>query len=243
MSNVLVDLHNVVKSYSIQTGIRQRVLGPLDFSIREGEFVSIIGPSGCGKTTLLRILAGLESIDSGGHECCGSTTRGIPPDLGYVFQQNSLFPWLNALDNVAFGLRMKGTDHKTAHHLALQSLKQIGLHGSESKYPHQLSGGMRQKVAIARTMITQPRLLLLDEPFGAVDLHTRKSLDLELRQLQQETGVTAVLVTHDLEEALRVADRVLQLGGKPGKIIGQIDPRLPNAKHELEVMIRSEETP
>lgn len=230
-------LQDGVKKYSHSDGGLHPVLGPLTLTVRHGEFVALVGPSGCGKTTLLRVFAGLEPLDSGSCRCCGNEICDIPPHLGYVFQQNSLFPWLNARDNVAFGLRMTGLNKKASRDLAQQALVQFGLQGSEDKYPHQLSGGMRQKVAIARTMINKPRLLLLDEPFGAVDMLTKQELDKDLRRFQQDSSVTTIMVTHDLGEALRISDRIVVLGGRPGKIMGEVNSKSPDAEKDLKGLI------
>ncbi len=233
MGERLLDLHGLVKSFPLGNGIRQRVLGPFDFHVETGEIVAIIGNSGAGKSTLLRIMAGLENADEGNHQCCGVKHRGIPPRLGFVFQQHSLFPWLTARENVAFGLRRQGLSRKLAFERANSELIKMGLAGSEGKYPFQLSGGMKQKVAIARTMVTEPRLLLLDEPFASLDLGTRRELDEWLRVLLKEEKTTAVLVTHDLEEALRIADRIVVLTGKPGRIVEDVKRDVLDAKERL----------
>lgn len=233
MSERLLDLHGLVKSFSLGNGIRQRILGPFDFYVEEGEIVAIIGNSGVGKSTLLRIMAGLENADEGIHQCCGASHKGIPPRLGFVFQQHSLFPWLNARENVAFGLRRQGMSRGKALNLADHELQKMGLAGAESKYPFQLSGGMKQKVAIARTMVTQPKLLLLDEPFASLDFKMRRELDQWLRALLKEEKMTAVLVTHDLDEALKIADRIVVLSGKPGRIVTEVKAGDLDAKEKL----------
>jgi len=233
MTERLLDLHGLIKSFPQGNRIRQRILGPFDFHVEEGEIVAIIGNSGAGKSTLLRIMAGLESADEGNHQCCGMEHRGIPPRLGFVFQQHSLFPWLNARENVAFGLRRQGMNRKKAHALADFELLKMGLEGAEEKYPFQLSGGMKQKVAIARTMVTEPRLLLLDEPFASLDIGTRRELDSWLRSFLKIEKTTAVLVTHDLEEALHIADRVVVLSGKPGRIVEEVKRDALDAKERL----------
>ncbi|MGW7822843.1 ABC transporter ATP-binding protein [Streptomyces puniciscabiei] len=186
-------------------------LDGLDLTVRPGEFLALLGPSGCGKTTALRMLAGFEHPDSGAVLVDGEDITHVPAhrrDAGMVFQSYSLFPHLNAVDNVAFGLRMRGVRTAERRARAAELLELVGLADKGERYPHQLSGGQQQRIALARALALRPRVLLLDEPLSALDAKVRLTLREEIRRLQQELGITTLFVTHDQEEALSVADRV-----------------------------------
>ncbi|MER6737097.1 ABC transporter ATP-binding protein [Streptomyces puniciscabiei] len=186
-------------------------LDGLDLTVRPGEFLALLGPSGCGKTTALRMLAGFEHPDSGAVLVDGEDVTHVPAhrrDAGMVFQSYSLFPHLNAVDNVAFGLRMRGVRTAERRARAAELLELVGLADKGERYPHQLSGGQQQRIALARALALRPRVLLLDEPLSALDAKVRLTLREEIRRLQQELGITTLFVTHDQEEALSVADRV-----------------------------------
>ncbi|WP_031226688.1 ATP-binding cassette domain-containing protein [Streptomyces roseochromogenus] len=186
-------------------------LDGLDLTVRPGEFLALLGPSGCGKTTALRMLAGFEHPDSGAVLVDGEDVTQVPAhrrDAGMVFQSYSLFPHLNAVDNVAFGLRMRGARTAERRSRAAELLELVGLADKGERYPHQLSGGQQQRIALARALALRPRVLLLDEPLSALDAKVRLTLREEIRRLQQELGITTLFVTHDQEEALSVADRV-----------------------------------
>jgi NitT/TauT family transport system ATP-binding protein len=195
------------------------VLSDISLQIPSGQFVAIIGPSGCGKTTILNLLAGLL------RPSMGSVTRGgeevIKPsrDVGYMIARGGLAPWRTARRNVEFGLELRGVDKATRRRVAEATLSKLGLNGFEGSYPSQLSHGMRQRVAIARTLAIEPRLLLMDEPFGALDALTRASVQQEFIRLWEEQRPTVLFVTHDLAEALVLADRVLVMSARPGRII------------------------
>jgi NitT/TauT family transport system ATP-binding protein len=186
-----------------------RALDRLSFTVADGEIVALIGPSGCGKTTALRIAMGLETATSGAVTVDGVVVKGCGYDRGIVFQHAELLPWLTALQNVAFGLEMKGMRGKELHDTAMKYLTLVGLQDSVKRRPYQLSGGMQQRVGIARALAIDPKVLLMDEPFGALDAQTRESLQSELLDIHARTRKTILFVTHDLDEAVLLADRVV----------------------------------
>jgi NitT/TauT family transport system ATP-binding protein len=188
---------------------RVQALEGVSFSVQNGEVVALIGPSGCGKTTLLRIAMGLETASAGRVMVDGREVKGCGYDRGMVFQHAELLPWLTALKNVKFGLEMKGVRGKDLHDRAMQYLDLVGLKDSASRRPNQLSGGMQQRVGIARALAIDPKVLLMDEPFGALDAQTREGLQAELLDLHERTRKTILFVTHDLDEAVLLADRVV----------------------------------
>ena len=199
------------------------ILDRLSLSMQSGEFIALVGSSGSGKSTILRLIAGLEHPSSGSISVDGTPVSGPGPDRGMVFQKYSLYPWLNAAENVAFGMRlqrMKPTEviERTAYFLEV-----VGLSEAADKLPRELSGGMQQRVAIARALATNPSILLLDEPFGALDLQIRESMQDFLHKLWQSTGLTVLLITHDVEEALVLAQRVHVLAPNPGRIVRSLD--------------------
>ncbi len=193
--------------------------GPVSFSVAPGEFVSIVGPSGCGKSSLLECVSGLMRPTSGEVSLDGNLVRDqVPLDVGMVFQQDASFPWLTVSDNIAFGLRY-GRESFSAEKIRLrveEALAQVGLTEFAHHYPSQLSGGMRQRVSMARTLVMRPQLLLLDEPFAALDPQTRLLMGEELLQLWRESGASVLLITHSLEEAVMLSDRVLVMSARPG---------------------------
>ena len=214
-------VQNLCKRFADKT-----VLEDINFSMQSGEFVTFVGSSGCGKSTLLRLIAGLDHPSGGRIQVDGSPVEGPGPDRGMVFQKYSLYPWLNAADNVAFGMRLQGMTSADVRNRTAYFLEVVGLQDAVTKLPRELSGGMQQRVAIARALATNPSVLLLDEPFGALDLQNRETMQEFLLQLWQRTGLTLLLITHDVEEALVLAQRVHVLAPNPGRIIRSLDVTL-----------------
>ena len=202
---------------------RKEVLRDISFALRSGEFLSLVGSSGSGKSTILRLIAGLEQPSSGQVLVDGQAVQGPGPDRGMVFQKYSLYPWLSAAENVAFGMRLQGLLQRDIKERTAYFLEVVGLQDAARKLPRELSGGMQQRVAIARTLATNPKVLLLDEPFGALDLQIREAMQDFLLQLWQRTGLTVLLITHDVEEALVLAQRVHVLAPHPGRIVSKVE--------------------
>ena len=214
-------VQNLCKRFGDKT-----VLEDINFSMQSGEFITFVGSSGCGKSTLLRLIAGLDHPSGGRIHVDGSPVEGPGPDRGMVFQKYSLYPWLNAADNVAFGMRLQGMTSADVRDRTAYFLEVVGLRDAATKLPRELSGGMQQRVAIARALATNPSVLLLDEPFGALDLQNRETMQDFLHKLWQRTGLTVLLITHDVEEALVLAQRVHVLAPNPGRIIRSLDVTL-----------------
>ena len=217
-----VELRNVGKVFE-HGGVGNTVLEAVDLQVRKGEFCAIVGPSGCGKSSILRIVDGIMEADSGEVLVGGKPVTGPSEDVGLVFQQFNLLPWKTVLDNVLFGLQNIGLSKSERLDRAHQWLDIVSLTGYESYHPRQLSGGMQQRVSLARTMARDPSLVLMDEPFGALDALTRTYLQLEVVRLWEEGRRTGILVTHDIEEALLLADRIWIMSSNPGKISAVID--------------------
>jgi NitT/TauT family transport system ATP-binding protein len=195
-------------------------LGPIDLDLKRGEFFAVVGPSGCGKSTLLEVLAGLQQPTQGTVAFEGRAVTGEVPDgIGVVFQEDASFPWLTVWDNAAFGLRRSGTDEVEVRRRVDDALAFMGLKDFARAYPAQLSGGMRQRVCIARTLVLQPRLILLDEPFGALDAQTRLLMGDEVLRLWRRTGATVLLITHALDEAAMLSDRIGAMSARPGRFL------------------------
>lgn len=222
-------VQNVEKSYR---GEKREViaLSGMSFDCEEGELLCILGPTGCGKTTLLRLIAGLEQPTSGKIALEDKTVEGIDPDTTLVFQQYSLFPWRNVIENVAFSLEMKNTNRKDRYRQAAQFINLVGLNGFEKAFPYELSGGMQQRVAIARALAHNSKLLLLDEPFGALDERTRHRLQEELLSIWQKQKKTIVFVTHTIDEAIFLASRILIMRDRPGRIEKEYKINLPRPR-------------
>ncbi len=205
-----------------QTKKRFQALDNVSIHIKAGEFVCLLGPSGCGKSTLLGALAGHLAFTSGELQVDGENVSQPHPDRGLVFQQHTLFPWKSVIENIAFGLKMKGIVPTERLKLAQRMIQLVGLSGFEHKYPAELSGGMQQRVEIARVLVNQPKVLLMDEPFGALDAQTRIRMQQLLLDIWQDIQTTVLFVTHDIDEALFLADRVLIMSHRPGRIIEEI---------------------
>ena len=205
-------------------------LDGVELAVRAGEFVSIVGPSGCGKSTLLSTIAGLLTRFHGSVRIAGREVRGPQRDVGLVFQEDSTFPWRTTLRNVEFGLEMRGVPPEVRRRKALDILALVGLTGFEHQYPGQLSGGMRQRVAIARTLVMNPALLLMDEPFGALDEQTRLLLGEELLRIWDALGQTVLFVTHNIQEAVLLSDRVVVLSARPGRVKATVPIDLPRPR-------------
>jgi len=206
-------------------------LGPVDLELRKGEFFAVVGPSGCGKSTLLEVLAGLQPASAGTVTFEGRAVAGEVPDgIGVVFQEDASFPWLTVYDNAAFGLRRAGTDAAEVKRRVDDALAFMGLKDFAGAYPAQLSGGMRQRVCIARTLVMQPRLILLDEPFGALDAQTRLLMGDEVLRLWRRTGATVFLITHALDEAAMLSDRIGAMSARPGRFLDIIETRWPRER-------------
>ena len=237
-----VTIRRLSKSYKLN-GTPLQVLRDINLHVRSGESLAIVGASGSGKTTLLRVLAGLEESDSGEVLVDGKAIRGVGAERAVIFQEPRLLPWLTVLDNVAFGLETRGLSREQARSRASHYVKLVGLQQFEAAYPRQLSGGMAQRVDIARALAVQPEILLLDEPLGALDAMTKIGMQQELARIWRDEDVTTILVTHDLEEAIYLADRILILprekGGEPRLI--EIDLPRPRDRSAPEFVRHREE--
>ena len=232
MSALHVTLRGVVKRFPAGAGGHAvHALGPIDLDIRQGEFFAIVGPSGCGKSTLLELIAGLLPATEGRIEFEGRPIgREIPDGIGVVFQEDACFPWLDVRANVEFGLRNAALAGDEKARRADRAIAMMGLRDFGASYPAQLSGGMRQRVCIARTLVAEPRLLLLDEPFGALDQQTRLLMGDEVLRLWREIGATVFLITHALDEAAMLADRIAVMSARPGCVIDVVETRWPRER-------------
>ena len=213
-----VSIHHVSKRFKKDDGSEFTALSDISLEIADDEFVSFVGPSGCGKTTLLRIVAGLDRATEGKVFVDNTEIINPGPLVGMVFQEYSLFPWLNVLDNIAFGPKMQGVSKKVRHSDAMKYVELVGLVGFERSYPYELSGGMRQRVAIARALANNPDLLIMDEPFGALDAQTRNMMQRELLDIWEKQKKTILFVTHSVDEAIFLSDQIVVLARSPGRI-------------------------
>ena len=226
---IALEVKNLGKSFESPTG-EVVALKDINFKTHKREFVCVIGPSGCGKSTLIRILAGLETPTSGEVLLNGKAVHGPGPDRGMVFQGYTLFPWLTVLRNVMFGLLQSGHSKENAEQDARQWIDLVGLTKFVNSYPHELSGGMKQRVAIARALANQPGILLMDEPFGALDAQTRSKMQSYLMDIWKNIDITILFITHDLDEAIYLADRILVLKAHPGEVQELIEVPVPQPR-------------
>jgi NitT/TauT family transport system ATP-binding protein len=226
---VILQVRQLTKVF--RTGEGEHIaFGDVSLEIHRREFICVVGPSGCGKSTLIRIVAGLEEATRGEVLLDGHAVAGPGPDRGMVFQGYTLFPWLTVKRNVMFGLTMEGKDNFIAESEAREWLDMVGLAKFEELYPHELSGGMKQRVAIARALANGPRILIMDEPFAALDAQTRCQMQAYLLQIWRKIDVTILFITHDLDEAAYLADRILVMGSNPGRVVELIENPVPRPR-------------
>ena len=228
-NKIVLNINDVNRIYNDEDGNDVEALNNINLEIRKGEFISIIGASGCGKTTLLRTIAGLDKPDSGKILMNGEIITKPDHKRGYVFQQGGLFNWLTVEQNIAYGLKTRGIFKQNKDKVA-EYVNLVGLNGFEKSYPYQISGGMAQRVAIARTLINEPEILLLDEPMGALDSFTRADIQDKLLEIHKLNGITMILVTHDIDEAIYLSDRIVIMTPRPGKISNIIDVNIPHPR-------------
>src|SRR5213080_2798618 len=230
-----IDLRGVTKRFLTPSGGVYTALRDLNLTVQAGEFCAVVGPTGCGKSTTLALISGLEPASEGEVEVLGKPVRGIAEDIGYVFQTDAVFPWKTVLDNVAAGPRYHGRTTGQARSMAREWISRVGLSGFEDRYPYQLSGGMRKRVSLAQTLINEPQIMLMDEPFSALDVQTRTLMENELLNLWSTTSASVVFVTHDLEEAISLADRVCVITAGPGTVKGIYPIDLPRPRNVAEI--------
>jgi len=230
-----IELRDATKRFLTPTGKAYTAIRDINMAVAPGEFVAVVGPTGCGKSTTLGLISGLERPSEGEVQVMGEPVQGIDPRIGYVFQADAVFPWKNVLSNVATGPRFRSQPKAEALGRARDWIARVGLTGFENHYPHQLSGGMRKRVALAQTFINEPQILLMDEPFSALDVQTRTLMEDELLQMWSSLSASVVFVTHDLEEAISLADRVCVLTAGPGTVKGFYTIDLPRPRKVEEI--------
>ena len=235
---VILSIRELEKSFG-QGEAAAAVLAGVSFDVHRREFICVVGPSGCGKSTLIRLVAGLDEATGGEVLLDGKAVAGPGPDRGMVFQGYTLFPWLTVKRNVMFGLRMSGQSPRVAEGKAHEWLEMVGLDPYAEAYPHELSGGMKQRVAIARALANEPRILIMDEPFGALDAQTRAQMQSYLLQIWKNVDVTILFITHDLDEAAYLSDRILVMGANPGRVVEFIENPVPRPRHPEQFISRS----
>ncbi|WP_099051802.1 ABC transporter ATP-binding protein [Mycobacteroides salmoniphilum] len=241
MALPLIELQGATKRFpsnrgdGIHTAVRD-----LDITVDAGEFVAVVGPTGCGKSTTLSLVSGLEPPSAGRVLVRGKAVSGIPGGIGYMFQQDAVLPWKSVIDNVALGPIYRGAGKDEARAKAANWVRTVGLAGFEKYYPHQLSGGMRKRVALAQTLVNEPEILLMDEPFSALDVQTRQLMQDELLRVWSGTGAAVIFVTHDLEEAIALADRVVVMTASPATVCGDFPVTLTRPRDVEEVRLTDE---
>ena len=233
-----IELRGVTKRFLTPSGGVYTALRDLNLTVQPGEFCAVVGPTGCGKSTTLALISGLEPASEGEVEVLGKPVHGIAEDIGYVFQTDAVFPWKTVLDNVAAGPRYHGQSTRDARAKAREWISRVGLSGFEDRYPCQLSGGMRKRVALAQSLINEPKILLMDEPFSALDVQTRALMENELLSLWASTRASVVFVTHDLEEAIALADRVFVISAGPGTVKANYPVPLPRPRNVTEIRMQ-----
>jgi NitT/TauT family transport system ATP-binding protein len=232
----MIHIEQLGKTFQTSRGTPHTAIQDISLDVPEGQFVSILGPSGCGKSTLLYMVGGFEPVTAGQIQVNGKVVQGPGPDRGPVFQEYALFPWKTVLGNVAYGLREQGVSRREAEARAMAWLEKVKLKDYAHFYPRELSGGMRQRAAIARTLAYEPKILLMDEPFGALDAHTRLTLQAELLSLWEQLHNTVLFVTHSVDEAVYLSDRVVVLTGTPGRVREIVSIELPRPRVRAELL-------
>ena len=232
---VAIQLRGVTKRFLTPSGGVYTALRDMNLTVEPGEFCAVVGPTGCGKSTTLGLISGLEPPSEGEVDVFGQPVKGIAGGIGYMFQTDAVFPWKTVLENVAAGPRYRGMSHREARVKARDWITRVGLAGFEDRYPYQLSGGMRKRVALAQSLINGPRILLMDEPFSALDVQTRSLMETELLSLWSATSASVVFVTHDLEEAISLSDRVFVLTAGPGTVKSTYKVDLPRPRNVAEI--------
>jgi NitT/TauT family transport system ATP-binding protein len=222
-------VENIVKRFETKDGVLTAV-DDVSFTVTPGEFLAVIGPSGCGKSTLFNVIGGLLDGYEGRVSIAGETVRGPHPSIGMIFQEESTFPWRTVIDNVAFPLEIAGLGKAERYEKARHFVNLVGLDGFERRYPAELSGGMRQRVSMARTLASEPKIMLMDEPFAALDEQTRLLLGDKVLQIQQDLKQTTLLITHNLTEAVQLSDRILVMTYRPGKLKRMVEIKLPRPR-------------
>jgi NitT/TauT family transport system ATP-binding protein len=230
-----IELRGVSKRFLSPKGETFTALRDVNLTVQAGEFCAVVGPSGCGKSTTLTLISGLERPSAGEVRVLGHPVGGIERNVGFMFQTDAVFPWKSVLENVAVGPRFRGVGKREARERARDWVQRVGLSGFEHHYPHQLSGGMRKRVALAQTLINEPQILLMDEPFSALDVQTRTLMENELLTLWSTTSASVVFVTHDLEEAISLADRVVVITAGPGTVKSVYPIDLPRPRDVSEI--------
>ncbi|TMF09209.1 MAG: ABC transporter ATP-binding protein [Chloroflexi bacterium] len=233
-----IELRGVTKRFLTPSGGVYTALRDLNLTVQPGEFCAVVGPTGCGKSTTLALISGLEPASEGEVLVLGRPVHGIAEDIGYVFQTDAVFPWKTVLDNVAAGPRYHGRTTGQARSMAREWISRVGLSGFEDRYPYQLSGGMRKRVALAQSLINEPQILLMDEPFSALDVQTRALMENELLSLWANTRASVVFVTHDLEEAIALADRVFVISAGPGTVKANYPVPLSRPRNVTEIRMQ-----
>jgi len=236
-NSAAIAFDRVTIRFATPAGLVQTVMSNIDLRVEDGTFVALVGPSGCGKSTLLNAAAGLLAPPEGVVSVFGEALKGINRHAAYLFQEDALLPWRTVLDNVTLGLVFRGVPRVQASEAARGWLARVRLTGFEDRFPHQLSGGMRKRVAIAQAWIVDPRILLMDEPFGALDVQTRQIMENELLELWQGSNKTVLFITHDLEEAIALGDRVIVMSSGPARIKGDYPIALPRPRDVAEIRL------